>query len=703
MSDTTGAGHQLGIPNLQILEPIGGGGFARVYRAYDHLLRRQLAVKILRPVAGVEMRQAFEAEAAAHGPLSRHPGIVTIHQAGFTTGDDRPYLVMDYIEGGSLGDYLADHGTVPWPHVVAWLIPICDAVHHAHGLNILHRDIKPDNILLDPPGTPLLGDFGIACLADETSPLPALSLGHAAPEALRGERRDVRSDVYSLGTTMFQLLSGFTPYGSDVFRRLGSIDTPPPHLPPEIDAPPWLDDLVRRAMAPDPADRPASAAELGRRLQAGGAGARIEVPTVAARPLTARPSILDTRPRHPSMVPGAGGPISVVTSRSTILPGTTGTGTAGSVTAAPGLRPGSDADVEARIATLGTLRLPAARPRARHRASALALVVLVVAMGVATWTVLAQLGSRLPAADGGGASLPAEHTTEATTSGTAEAGAADPTVRPTDPAPTSATDGPAPSTTVSPTSKATTASTRTPSSSEPSTASSSTSSKPSTTAGPGTVPAVIGMAEADAKAAVRAAGFPVAASTYTTSCTAPTGTVITLTPRAGATVPANQLAQSPVTLTVSKGAPAAVAVPNVVGATRASAASTLSTAGYRVTTTTVTVTDPARADRVTAQSPPAGATASACDPVVLTVTVLVTTTTEGSTTSVTDPPTTASSTTTTTASTTTTTRPTTTTTTTKPTTTTTRPTTTTTASTTTTTRPTTTTTASTTTGAASAG
>lgn len=301
MEDLTGTRHSLGLPNLQLGEVIGGGGFAMIYRAYDSLLKRDLAIKILRPVSGGAMREAFENEAGAHGPLSRHPNIVTIHQAGLTVGEERPYLVMDLIAGGSLSDYLAENGPVPWHHAVSWMIPISAAVQHAHDCGILHRDIKPANILLDPPSTPLLADLGIACLEEDTSPLEAMSFPHVAPEALRGERRGASADVFSLGTTLYQLLTDQLPFGSSFPDRHQRLDQPAPALPPEIHAPPWLDEALCKAMDPDVARRVPTAGQLERLLKAGMGATSLRTPTVVARPPTVRPN-LDNRPPHPSAV-----------------------------------------------------------------------------------------------------------------------------------------------------------------------------------------------------------------------------------------------------------------------------------------------------------------------------------------------------------------------------------------------------------------
>lgn len=301
MGDLTGTSHRLGIPNLQVGEVIGGGGFSKVYRGYDSLLKRDLAVKILRPLDGVDARTAFENEAGIHGPLSSHPNIVTIHHAGFTIDGARPYLVMDLVEGGSLGDYLKANGTVAWQHAVGWMIPVCAAVQHVHDSGILHRDIKPDNILLHPPSTPLLSDLGIACLEDDTRPVEAMSFPHVAPEALRGERREIPSDVFSLGTTLFQLIAGDPPFGYRLNDRFENLNRARPDLPTDSLAPSWLNDVLRRALATDVEHRIPTARQLESELVNGLEGRSVRTPTVILAP-PRQANVIDTRPPHPSTV-----------------------------------------------------------------------------------------------------------------------------------------------------------------------------------------------------------------------------------------------------------------------------------------------------------------------------------------------------------------------------------------------------------------
>ncbi len=292
--------YDLGIPNLQVGEPIGGGGFARVYRAHDTLLKRDLAIKILRPVMGQDVSATFENEAGLHGRLSRHANIVTIHHAGFTSDGAHPFLVMDLVTGGSLGDRLRNHGTVPWGQAVAWMIPICGAVQHVHDSGILHRDVKPDNILLDPPDTPLLGDLGIACLEDDTRPIEAMSFPYVAPEGLRGHRRDAPSDVFSLGTTLYELVAGSAPFGRSLEERVLNLDSPPPPLPDDAQAPAWLEGILRRALEAEPFLRIQSASQLQAELQSGLDSHRAAAPPTRATPTPAAA----LRPRADADAPG---------------------------------------------------------------------------------------------------------------------------------------------------------------------------------------------------------------------------------------------------------------------------------------------------------------------------------------------------------------------------------------------------------------
>ncbi len=354
----TGANFELGLPNLQLGELIAAGGFGRVYRGYDTFLRRPLAIKILRTTTGLEVRSLFEAEAAAHGPLSRHPNIVTLHHAGFTTNGAEPYLVMDYIEGGSLAEYLAESGPVPWQHVVAWMIPICSAVQHVHDHGILHRDIKPDNILLDPPSTPLLSDLGIACLQADTSPLPALSLGHVAPEALRGESTGTASDVYSLGSTIYQLLTGRLPFGGDLQDRLANLQADPPPIPAELFIPPWLNEGLVACLARDPAARLQTSGELEKLLRQATSQLDLRSPTIPTRAIP----IPESAPIHE--------PVTASTTISTAAGGGTEPPSANppAIELLPGLRPA-----------------PNRRSRLARAVGAVAMVLIAVAGAVLAW------------------------------------------------------------------------------------------------------------------------------------------------------------------------------------------------------------------------------------------------------------------------------------------------------------------------------
>jgi len=592
--------YQLGVPHLQLGELIGGGGFARVFHGYDSLLRRHLAVKILRPVHGVEMRDVFEAEASAHGALSRHANIVTIHQVGWTVDGSRPFLVMDHVAGGSLADYLADHGPVPWHHAVAWMIPVCSAVQHAHDHGILHRDIKPDNILLEPPGTPLLSDFGIACLRDDTSPLPAMSIGHAAPEALRGERRGIGSDVYSLASTLYHLLTGSLPFGGDPFARIRNADTPPPPLPAER-VPAWLDEAVRRAMAPDPARRTVCARDLARALEAGADQVTLFPPTVVARPaLPANPAAVDPRPPHPSVVPS-------LPPAPPVPPwaGETAPRPPAAPVAGPAAPPAQVEPAPVPAAPPATVRPPARSNRTMTAAAVLSALLAVAA--IAAWARDGYQNNRSASVDGT-AVAGAAATTPATSAGPSAVSA--PVTLGSEEVGPDATAAPASDVSAAPATEATEATT--PATPDPTPAPTDPPPGPTSV----TVPDVANRTQAEAGAALNQAGLTVdPALAAATSCTIASGRVVKTSPAAGTSLDEG----SEVTLTVSSGAPAAK-VPATVGLTEQAAKTTLANAGFTATTTVVFLPK-GHADigRVTAQSEPAGTTASTCDAVVLTV------------------------------------------------------------------------------------
>lgn len=259
----------LGIEGLGPAVRIGSGGFADVYRAEQTNLRRQVAVKVVRSSSGdPQSRLRFERECHALGAVSDHPHIVGVHRSGFTD-DGRAYLIMSYCPGGSLLDRLHAAGPMPAAEVLDVAGKVGKALGVAHDAGVLHRDVKPANILVSAFGEPALADFGIARVegADQTATGQiTASYTHAAPEVLQGAAPSVRSDVYSLGSTLYELAVGRPGHVRPddespwmLIRRASSEPFPDPALA-GIGEP--LASVIRRATAFDPAHRYGSAVEL---------------------------------------------------------------------------------------------------------------------------------------------------------------------------------------------------------------------------------------------------------------------------------------------------------------------------------------------------------------------------------------------------------------------------------------------------------
>lgn len=265
----------LGIDGLGPAEHIGRGGFADVYRAEQLSLRRTVAVKVLRAHASKPEQEArFRRECHAIGAVSDHPHIVGVHEGGFTR-NGRAYLVMEYLPGGSLADRLAREGTLPVPEVVDTAVKIARALAVAHRAGVLHRDVKPPNIMISAYGEPALGDFGIARIEgghQTTTGMVTASISHAAPEVLEGHAPTAAADVYSLGSTMFELLTGRAPYynpaDESVWPLMKRILSEPMPSGESVGMSSALGRVFLRATARQPADRYEDADQLADDLAA---------------------------------------------------------------------------------------------------------------------------------------------------------------------------------------------------------------------------------------------------------------------------------------------------------------------------------------------------------------------------------------------------------------------------------------------------
>ena len=270
---------QFGLPGYVDLEPVGAGAFGRVFRARQPAFDRTVAIKLLYGrTDDPATERRFRRECQALGSVSSHPNIVPVHEAGRTPAGE-PYLVMDYVRGGSLADMLSRSGPLPWYDVVAIGVKLAGALHSAHEAGILHRDIKPENVLLSDYGEPQLADFGIAQRTGSehgTATAAAMTPSHAAPEQFAGGPASVVTDVYALASTLFTLLLGRSPFhgkrDESVYALIARATTEPvPDLRP-YGIPDDLARVIEQGLDKDPQARPQSALAFGKRFQGVQAG-----------------------------------------------------------------------------------------------------------------------------------------------------------------------------------------------------------------------------------------------------------------------------------------------------------------------------------------------------------------------------------------------------------------------------------------------
>ena len=245
----------------EILELIGTGGMANVYKARCHRLNRLVAIKILKSdlADNADFRRRFHDESQAVAQLS-HANIVSVYDV--STNPDREYIVMELIDGITLKQYMERRGRMDWRESLHFITQIMRGLSHAHSRGIIHRDIKPQNIMVLRDGSVKVADFGIACLANAGQTLTQEALGsvhYISPEQARGDRIDARSDIYSAGVVLYEMLTGRLPFEGDsaVSVAIQHLSSVPRDIDPGFPEP--LELICMKAMNSDPNKRYASA------------------------------------------------------------------------------------------------------------------------------------------------------------------------------------------------------------------------------------------------------------------------------------------------------------------------------------------------------------------------------------------------------------------------------------------------------------
>ncbi|MCX4987425.1 MULTISPECIES: serine/threonine-protein kinase [unclassified Streptomyces] len=377
------------LSGYEIQGVLGRGGFATVYRARQLAVGREVALKVDgRALASDRDRQRFLREVTAAGQLSGHPHVVPVYDAG-VLGDDRPYMVMELCPGGSLGDRLHRHGPLTVKEARDIGLGIADALAAAHAVGVLHRDIKPGNIMVNRYGAAALTDFGLAAIPRPGRELSvtreALTPAYAPPEAFHLADPTTTGDVYSLAATLYALLRGRPPHHPEDGTQLSLAELIVRHTWPYPDlpgVPSALNEVLRHALATDPASRMSDAGTLRDALAA------LDVDSTDRGAFGPAPRIATTVPAHRDAPPTPHTP-----------PGTVPPPPSGPVTqdgrpgraagnGGPDAGPGGSAPGGA-----STVAEPADRRSSRWRPGAIGVLAAVVTVSVSVTLVIHQYGS----------------------------------------------------------------------------------------------------------------------------------------------------------------------------------------------------------------------------------------------------------------------------------------------------------------------
>jgi eukaryotic-like serine/threonine-protein kinase len=293
-------------PRYRGAKQIARGGMGEIYRATDTTLGRAVAIKLLaeRYATDEGVRQRFTREALAAARLSGQRNTITIYDVG--VHNDRPYIVMEYLGGGSLEDVLASEGAQPPERAFTWLEQAAGALDAAHGEGVVHRDVKPANLMLDRSGNVHVADFGIASAAGMDSLTMTGTVlgtaGYLSPEQATGDRATPASDLYGLAVVAYELLTGTRPFAADspTAEAAAHVNAPVPSVCDMSSLPCELDPVFQKALAKEPSARYDSAAEFVAALRAALAEAAGATRPLAAVPPAAPPPARSPRPARSS-------------------------------------------------------------------------------------------------------------------------------------------------------------------------------------------------------------------------------------------------------------------------------------------------------------------------------------------------------------------------------------------------------------------